>query len=304
MQNAATWVCGHAENMRREGFELSVSPPRVVFKEEGGRRLEPLEEVICEVDDDQMGSVIEVCPACPALPQLLPENSGTAACRCKAYKCLQSMHQHSKVCGLQSAGPPSCVRKMHDEARCVQALSNRRAELKEMIPLNMAGKQRLVFEAPSRGLIGFRSSFATLTRGTGILHRAFSRYGPYKGPLDGVRKGVLVSTAGQRSASRMRNQHSKGSCSETDPPSLIRALMRRHTIHDHLVRCRSCEGVQVSCRWQDHAACLRQPGGPRLPLHGSGHRGLPGHGELPNVAPPLHLFHLGSAVSVVLPQHS
>ena len=65
-----------------------------------------------------------------------------------------------------------------------------------MIPLNVAGKQRLVFEAPSRGLIGFRSSFATLTRGTGILHRAFSRYGPYKGPLDGVRKGVLVSTAG------------------------------------------------------------------------------------------------------------
>jgi predicted membrane GTPase involved in stress response len=49
-----------AENMRREGFELSVSPPRVVFKEEGGRRLEPLEEVICEVDDEHMGSVIEV----------------------------------------------------------------------------------------------------------------------------------------------------------------------------------------------------------------------------------------------------
>ena len=49
-----------AENMRREGFELSVSPPRVVFREEGGRRLEQLEEVICEVDDEHMGSVIEV----------------------------------------------------------------------------------------------------------------------------------------------------------------------------------------------------------------------------------------------------
>ena len=57
-----------AENMRREGFELSVSPPRVVFKEEDGRRQEPLEEVICEVDDDQMGSVIEVRPA--GLPRL------------------------------------------------------------------------------------------------------------------------------------------------------------------------------------------------------------------------------------------
>ena len=37
-----------------------MSPPRVVYKEEGGKRLEPLEEVICEVDDEQMGSVIEV----------------------------------------------------------------------------------------------------------------------------------------------------------------------------------------------------------------------------------------------------
>lgn len=91
----------------------------------------------------------------------------------------------------------------------VQALSHRKAELKEMIPLNVAGKQRLVFEAPSRGLIGFRSNFATLTRGTGILHRAFSRYGPYKGPLDGVRKGVLISMAGQHPACCMEQCNSQ-----------------------------------------------------------------------------------------------
>ena len=66
-----------------------------------------------------------------------------------------------------------------------------------MVPLGEGtNKQRLVFEAPSRGLIGFRSAFATLTRGTGILHRAFAAYGPYKGPMDGVRKGVLISMAG------------------------------------------------------------------------------------------------------------
>ena len=106
--------------------------------------------------------------------------------------------------GIQYAGSLSCAALLGCKSRFImarraQALSHRKAELKEMIPLNVAGKQRLVFEAPSRGLIGFRSSFATLTRGTGILHRAFSRYGPYKGPLDGVRKGVLVSTAGWRS---------------------------------------------------------------------------------------------------------
>lgn len=45
--------------MRREGFELSVSPPRVVYREEGGHKLEPLEEVICEIEEEQAGSVIE-----------------------------------------------------------------------------------------------------------------------------------------------------------------------------------------------------------------------------------------------------
>ena len=46
--------------------------------------------------------------------------------------------------------------------------------------VQVEGKQRLVFECPSRGLIGFRALFATLTRGSGIMHRAFSAYGPYR----------------------------------------------------------------------------------------------------------------------------
>ena len=79
----------------------------------------------------------------------------------------------------------------------------RKAELLEMQPTEVSGKQRLVFEAPSRGLIGFRSAFATLTRGTGLMHRAFVRYGPFRGALDRVRKGVLVSTAGLASPPEM-----------------------------------------------------------------------------------------------------
>ena len=47
------------ENMRREGFELSISRPRVIFREEGGQRLEPIEEVIVDVDDDYTGVVID-----------------------------------------------------------------------------------------------------------------------------------------------------------------------------------------------------------------------------------------------------
>ena len=47
------------ENMRREGFELSISRPRVIFREEDGQRIEPVEEVIIDVDDDYTGVVIE-----------------------------------------------------------------------------------------------------------------------------------------------------------------------------------------------------------------------------------------------------
>eukprot|EP00897_Mesotaenium_endlicherianum_P007770 jgi/Mesen1/7020/ME000365S06157 len=47
------------ENMRREGFELSVSPPIVMYQEEGGKKMEPIEDVVIEVDDEYSGSVIE-----------------------------------------------------------------------------------------------------------------------------------------------------------------------------------------------------------------------------------------------------
>ncbi len=47
------------ENMRREGFELSISRPRVLMRDEGGQRLEPIEEVTIDVDDDYTGTVIE-----------------------------------------------------------------------------------------------------------------------------------------------------------------------------------------------------------------------------------------------------
>ena len=47
------------ENMRREGFELSISRPQVLFREENGARLEPVEEVTIDVDDEYTGAVVE-----------------------------------------------------------------------------------------------------------------------------------------------------------------------------------------------------------------------------------------------------
>lgn len=130
------------ENMRREGFELSISPPKVLMKcGDDGETLEPIEELVCEVDESHAGDVIEAATA-------------------------------------------------------------RRGELLEMGPAAGAeGRLRLVFEAPARTLVGFVSAFVAATRGSGILHRAFSKWDVYQGStasLGGatkVRKGALVSTA-------------------------------------------------------------------------------------------------------------
>ncbi len=121
------------ETMRREGFELSVSRPRVVMqKNEKGELQEPYEEVIADVDEQYSGVV-------------------------------------------------------------VNKLSERKAEMTDMRS-SSGGKTRITFIAPSRGLIGYQSQFLTDTRGTGLLNRIFSHYGPYKGEIIGRRNGALIST--------------------------------------------------------------------------------------------------------------
>ncbi len=121
------------ETMRREGFELSISRPRVLFQTgENGERLEPIEEVTVDVDDPYTGVVIE-------------------------------------------------------------KISQRKGELQDMRPTG-AGKTRLVFHAPSRGLIGYHGEFLTDTRGTGVMNRMFHGYAPHKGAVGGRVNGVLIST--------------------------------------------------------------------------------------------------------------
>jgi GTP-binding protein len=121
------------ETMRREGYELSIGRPRVLMRADSqtGQTLEPVEEVVVDVDEAFAGPVVD------------------------------------KLC-------------------------QRRADLVEMRPTG-AGKQRLVFHAPSRALIGYHGEFLTDTRGTGVINRIFHGYAPYRGSIDGRRAGVLVS---------------------------------------------------------------------------------------------------------------
>jgi GTP-binding protein len=120
------------ETMRREGFEVSISRPRVLFKMENGERLEPMEEVTVDVDDPYTGVVID-------------------------------------------------------------KISQRKGEMQDMRPTG-AGKTRIIFIAPSRGLIGYHGEFLTDTRGTGVMNRMFHGYAPHKGAIQGRVNGVLIST--------------------------------------------------------------------------------------------------------------
>ena len=120
------------ETMRREGFEVSISRPRVLFKMESGERLEPMEEVTVDVDDPYTGVVID-------------------------------------------------------------KISQRKGEMQDMRPTG-AGKTRIIFIAPSRGLIGYHGEFLTDTRGTGVMNRMFHGYAPHKGAIQGRVNGVLIST--------------------------------------------------------------------------------------------------------------
>ncbi|MCI4678101.1 translational GTPase TypA [Rhodoblastus acidophilus] len=138
------------ETMRREGFELGISRPRVVFqKTDDGTRLEPIEEVVIDVDEEFSGVV-------------------------------------------------------------VQKMSERKAEMIEMRPSG-GNRQRLVFHAPTRGLIGYQGELLTDTRGTAIMNRLFHDYAPYKGDILGRRNGVLISNdAGEAVAYAMWNLEDRG----------------------------------------------------------------------------------------------
>ncbi len=139
------------ETMRREGFEIAVSRPRVVFKKDdaSGQLLEPIEEVVIDVDEEHSGVV-------------------------------------------------------------VQKMSERRADMVEMRPSG-GHRQRLVFYAPTRGLIGYQGELMTDTRGTAIMNRLFHSYELYKGEIAGRRNGVLISNdAGEAVAYALWNLEDRG----------------------------------------------------------------------------------------------
>ncbi len=118
------------ENMRREGYELAVSQPRVIIKEEDGHKLEPFEEVTVDIPSEFQGAVIE-------------------------------------------------------------RLGNRGFVMTNMV--THENQVRLMFEGPTRGLLGYKNQFVVDTKGEGILASRVLGFRPYAGEIKKRQVGSMIS---------------------------------------------------------------------------------------------------------------
>ncbi len=136
------------EQMRREGFEVQVSEPQVIIKEENGEKLEPFEEVIADVHNEYVGTVVSA----------LSERRGL----------LMNQHEHQ-------------------------------------------GQTRLIFEIPTRGLLGYRNEFTVVTKGEGILSSRFVGFRPHVGEIVRHNFGSMISmTSGKAVAFALWNLEERG----------------------------------------------------------------------------------------------
>ncbi|HEX8071267.1 MAG TPA: translational GTPase TypA [Pyrinomonadaceae bacterium] len=91
-----------------------------------------------------------------------------------------------------------------------EAMGRRKGQMTKMVN-HGTGRVRLEFEAPSRGLIGFRGEFLTETKGTGLLNTVFLRWGPWLGPMRGRATGSLVADrAGEATTYAIYNLQERG----------------------------------------------------------------------------------------------
>ena len=136
------------ENMRREGFEMQVSQPEVIIKEEKGIKTEPYEELVIDVPMESSGSVIE-------------------------------------------------------------KIGKRRGIMKDMVEKNGIG--RIIFDIPTRGLLGYRGEFIIDTKGEGIMSSRVTGFKEYAGEIKKREYGSMVSmVAGKAVAFSLANLQDRG----------------------------------------------------------------------------------------------
>lgn len=118
------------ENMRREGFEVQISQPNIIIKEEDGQKLEPFEEVTISVPEEMSGTVIK---------------------------------------------------KLQRRAGILMFMETKNSTT------------RMIFEIPTRGLLGYRNDFVVDTKGEGILYTRVVGFRPYAGKIEKNRVSSMIS---------------------------------------------------------------------------------------------------------------
>ena len=137
------------ENMRREGYELQISEPTVIIKEEGDKKFEPFEEVTISVPEGDSGAIIE-------------------------------------------------------------KLSKRSGIMTSLITENKQAK--IIFEIPTRGLLGYKNDFIVDTKGEGIMYSRVLGFRPYVGKIEKNKVGSMISmTTGKSLGFSLWNLQERGS---------------------------------------------------------------------------------------------
>lgn len=173
------------EAMRREGYEFSVSKPRVVTKQIDGELYEPIERVHIEVPEAYSGTVI-------------------------------------------------------------QELSTRRGEM-QLLDTDENGITSIDFLIPTRGLMGYRNEFLTVTRGLGILTSVFETFALWKGTIPGRPRGVLISNcAGKTNGYACFNLQDRGVLFSTPGDDVYEGMIVGENSRDNDLMVNVTKGKQLT----------------------------------------------------------
>ncbi|GEO57373.1 GTP-binding protein [Companilactobacillus paralimentarius] len=190
------------EEMRREGFELQLSRPEVIYKTVDNQKCEPFEEVTIDTPDEYVGSVID-------------------------------------------------------------SMSQRKGDMQNMESTGN-GQTRLIFSAPSRGLIGYSTEFLSMTGGYGILNHTFSEYKPVvRNWNPGRRTGALVSiNQGPSTTYSLQSVEDRGTLFIGAGVDVYEGMIVGESSRDQDIAVTVTKGKNLTntrASGKDHAAAIKTP---------------------------------------------
>ncbi|WP_229239867.1 translational GTPase TypA [Companilactobacillus futsaii] len=190
------------EEMRREGFELQLSRPEVIYKTIDNQKCEPFEEVTIDTPDEYVGSVID-------------------------------------------------------------SMAQRKGDMENMESTGN-GQTKLIFSAPSRGLIGYSTEFLSMTGGYGILNHTFSEYKPVvKNWNPGRRTGALVSiNQGPSTTYSLQSVEDRGTLFIGAGVDVYEGMIVGESSRDQDIAVTVTKGKNLTntrASGKDHAAAIKTP---------------------------------------------